>query len=288
MYQIDSPRSSNGPALTAANARSGGFSGIGVPAPTAPYSTAIRPNDHDRKMTTAATELLEAMAAARGLPPVEWAIADEPVDYPEAVAAMEERVAAIRAGRAPELVWLVEHPPIYTAGTSARDGDLLSPGRFPVHRTGRGGQFTYHGPGQRVAYTLLDLNRRRPDLRLFVAALEDWIVRTLAAFNVGGERRDGRVGIWVPRPDKGAEREDKIAAIGIRVRHWVTFHGVALNVDPNLDHYAGIVPCGVRGQGVTSLADLGIPVSMPEVDAALRREFEALFGETTATRSAAP
>ncbi len=168
------------------------------------------------------------------------------------------------------------------AGTSANDADLIAPGRFPVHRTGRGGQFTYHGPGQRVAYVMLDLQKRTPDLRRDVAALEAWLIAALADFNVRGERREDRVGVWVRRPDKGAFAEDKIAAIGIRVRHWVTFHGVSLNVEPDLSHFSGIVPCGVRGQGVTSLVDLGIPVTMPEVDGALRAAFEQVFGETVA------
>jgi lipoyl(octanoyl) transferase len=212
--------------------------------------------------------------------PVAWTIADAPVVYPDGVAAMEARVAGILAGNEAEQVWLVEHPPLYTAGTSARDDDLLAPDRFPVFRVGRGGQYTYHGPGQRVAYVMLDLNRRTPDLRLYVSTLEQWIINTLAAFNVKAGRRKDAVGIWVPRPDLGPGREDKIAAIGIRIRRWVTFHGVALNVDPDLDHFSGIVPCGVRGQGVTSLADLGVVVSMAEVDAILRREFEALFGKT--------
>jgi lipoyl(octanoyl) transferase len=211
---------------------------------------------------------------------VEWTIAEGQMPYPEAVAAMEERVAAIRAGTGPEQVWLVEHPPLYTAGTSAQPGDLLAPDRFPVFQTGRGGQYTYHGPGQRVAYVMLDLNRRAPDVRLFVSTLEDWIIATLAAFNVKAGRRKNCVGIWVPRPDKGAGREDKIAAIGIRIRHWITFHGIALNVDPVLEHFTGIVPCGVSSQGVTSLADLGVVVSMPEVDGVMRREFEKLFGKT--------
>jgi lipoyl(octanoyl) transferase len=183
-------------------------------------------------------------------------------------------------GRAPERVWLLEHPPLYTAGTSAREADLIEPDRFPVFRSGRGGQFTYHGPGQRVAYVMLDLNRRTPDLRRFVAALESWLIAALAAFAVRGERREDQVGVWVRRPDKGAD--DKIAAIGIRVRHWVTFHGVSLNVDPDLSHFSGIVPCGVRGRGVTSLVDLGRPVTMPEADSALRAAFEATFGETVA------
>ena len=215
--------------------------------------------------------------------PVDWRVSDAPVPYPAAVAEMESRVAAIRAGTAGEEVWLLEHPPLYTAGTSAQNSDLIQPDRFPVFRSGRGGQFTYHGPGQRVAYLMLDLNRRGPDLRRFVAMLEDWIIATLARFNVAGERRADRIGVWVQRPDKpllsdGSPAEDKIAAIGIRVRGWVTFHGISLNVDPDLEHYAGIVPCGVSGHGVTSLADLGIAVSMAEVDAALKAEFARVFG----------
>ncbi len=221
------------------------------------------------------------MLPAADTPPVEWTIANGRVEYDSAVATMERQVAAIRDDGAAERVWLVEHPPLYTAGTSAQDGDLLTPDRFPVHRTGRGGQYTYHGPGQRVAYLMLDLNRRTPDLRLFVRTLEEWIIRSLAAFNVTAGRRDDAIGIWVKRPDRGIGREDKIAAIGIRVRRWVTFHGIALNVDPVLDHFSGIVPCGIRGQGVTSLADLGITATMEEVDSVLCREFEALFGETT-------
>lgn len=213
--------------------------------------------------------------------PVDWRIDDAPVPYPAALAAMDERVAAIRAGRAPELVWLLEHPPLYTAGTSARPGDLVAPDRFPVFQTGRGGQFTYHGPGQRVAYVMLDLARRGGDVRRFVCDLEAWIIAALARFNVKGERRAGRVGIWVDRSrEKGAGREDKIAAIGVRVRHWVTLHGVALNVDPDLGHFAGIVPCGIADPrlGVTSLADLGIYAQMAEVDAALRAAFAEVFG----------
>ncbi len=213
--------------------------------------------------------------------PVEWRIADAPVGYAEAVAAMEDQVAAIRNDGARERVWLVEHPPLYTGGTSARPEDLLAPDRFPVFQTGRGGQYTYHGPGQRIAYVMVDLNRRDPDLRRYVRTLEEWVIRTLAAFNIRGERRADRIGVWVARPDKGIGREDKIAAIGIRIRRWVTFHGIALNVDPVLEHFDGIVPCGIQGHGVTSLVDLGIPVTMPEVDAVMRREFEALFGETT-------
>jgi lipoyl(octanoyl) transferase len=198
----------------------------------------------------------------------------------EAVAEMEARVAAIAAGTAPERVWLVEHPPLYTAGTSARNEDLIDPSRFPVFRSGRGGQYTYHGPGQRVAYVMLDLNRRRPDLRAYVSALEAWIIATLGAFNVRGERREDRVGVWVRRPEKGEGVEDKIAAIGIRVRRWVSFHGISLNVEPDLSHFTGIVPCGISGHGVTSLVDLGQIVTLPEVDMALRASFEAIFGET--------
>lgn len=227
--------------------------------------------------------LPDHMRAGADSAPVDWVIADGLVGYEEAVAAMEARVEAIAAGTARELVWLVEHPALYTAGTSAQDGDLVD-ARFPVHRTGRGGQFTYHGPGQRVAYVMLDLKRRNPDLRAFVAALEDWIIATLAAFNIQGERREDRVGVWVRRPDKGAGAEDKIAAIGIRVRRWVTFHGISINVEPALDHFTGIVPCGISGAGfgVTSLVDLGHPVTMPDVDLALRRAFEATFGPTGA------
>lgn len=217
-----------------------------------------------------------------GSEPVEWVIADEPVGYEAAVAEMEARAALIADGVARERVWLVEHPALYTAGTSARDEDLLAPERFPVHRTGRGGQFTYHGPGQRVAYVMLDLKRREPDLRRFVSALEAWLIGTLGAFNIRGERREERVGVWVRRPEKGQGAEDKIAALGIRVRRWVSFHGISLNVEPELAHFDGIVPCGVSDQGVTSLVDLGLPVTMPEVDSALRAEFERIFGPTVA------
>jgi lipoyl(octanoyl) transferase len=217
--------------------------------------------------------------------PVEWTVADGLVDYNGAVGAMEARVAAIAAGEAPEEVWLLEHPPLYTAGTSARPADLLAPERFPVYRTGRGGEFTYHGPGQRVAYVMLDLNRRAPDLRRYVRALEAWIIATLARFGVAGEVREDRIGVWVRRPDRlqladGRPAEDKIAAIGIRVRRWVTFHGIAINVSPELEHFSGIVPCGISGFGVTSLADLGVAAAMDDVDAALRAEFEAVFGPT--------
>ncbi|MDJ0609743.1 MAG: lipoyl(octanoyl) transferase LipB [Kiloniellales bacterium] len=214
-------------------------------------------------------------ARSRPSPATEWRVSNAPVAYPEAVDLMEERVAAIRAGAAPELVWLLEHPPLYTAGTSARDEELLQPDRFPVYRSGRGGQFTYHGPGQRVAYVMLDLKRRGGDLRRYVCDLEEWLIVTLAGFGVTGERRKGRVGIWVERGDG---REDKIAAIGVRVRHWVAYHGVALNVNPDLGHFQGIVPCGIAEHGVTSLADLGMAVSLAEVDAALRTGFERVFG----------
>jgi lipoyl(octanoyl) transferase len=226
---------------------------------------------------------LMTFTAPPGGDAVEWRISDSPVDYLDAVAAMESRAAAIAAQQAPELVWLLEHPPIYTSGTSSKAGDLLDP-RFPLFSTGRGGQFTYHGPGQRVAYVMLDLKRRRPDVRAFVAALEEWIIRTLAAVNVRGERREDRVGVWVKRPDKGAGFEDKIAAIGVRLRRWVSFHGIAINVEPDLTHFSAIVPCGVADPryGVTSLVDLGHPVTMADVDVALRRAFEEVFGSTAA------
>ena len=210
---------------------------------------------------------------------IEWRVSATPVPYAEAVAAREARVAAIRAGRAPELVWLLEHPPLYTAGTSAKAPDLVDPGLLPVYRSGRGGQYTYHGPGQRVGYVMLDLQRRGADLRRYVERLEEWLIRTLAHFNVKGERRAGRVGIWIA---EAGGRERKIAAIGVRVRHWVTFHGVALNVDPDLTHYRGIIPCGVREHGVTSLAAQGIAVAMPEVDAAMKRAFAMVFSENRA------
>ena len=211
----------------------------------------------------------------------EWITAPGLTDHPAAVAFMEARVAAIHEGRADELIWLVEHPPLYTAGTSARPEDLLE-ARFPVHPTGRGGQFTYHGPGQRVAYVMLDLNRRGRDVRAFVRALEGWVIDALAEFNLRGEIRPGRVGVWIARPDKprlpdGTVHEDKIAAIGIKLRRWVSFHGISINVEPDLSHYAGIVPCGIRGHGVTSLVDLGRPVGLGDVDAALRRSFARHF-----------
>jgi lipoyl(octanoyl) transferase len=212
-----------------------------------------------------------------GTSAVEWRISTIPVDYEPAVDEMEARVAAIRAGAAPELVWLLEHPPIYTAGTSARDEDLLDPQYLPVYRTGRGGRYTYHGPGQRIAYVMLDLARRGPDVRCHVHRLEEWIIRTLGRFGINGERRDGRVGIWVAR--RGGEQQ-KIAAIGVRVRRWVTYHGMALNVDPELDHYRGIVPCGITEHGVTSLKALGVAATIPEVDDALRAAFHEIFEAT--------
>lgn len=211
---------------------------------------------------------------------VEWRTSDGLVPYAEAVAFMEARADAIARGEAAECVWLLEHPPLYTAGTSARREDLVDPDRFPVHETRRGGEYTYHGPGQRVVYVMLDLNRRGRDVRGFVRALEDWVIRTLADFQVTGERREGRVGIWVVRPDRppqpdGSPAEEKIAAIGVRLRRWVSFHGIAINVEPDLGHFSGIVPCGISQHGVTSLVDLGLPVTMADLDLALMRHFDA-------------
>ena len=236
------------------------------------------------------TEIDKSMLAAAGSPPVRWRIADGLVDYETAVATMEAEVAAIAEGRADELVWLVEHPPLYTAGTSADAADLIEPDRFPVYATGRGGEYTYHGPGQRVAYVMLDLRRRRQDVRAFVAALEEVVIRTLDSMNVRGERREDRVGVWVRRPEKpllpdGSTTEDKVAALGIRVRRWVTFHGLSLNVDPDLSHFGGIVPCGISAYGVTSLVDLGLPVMMTDVDVRLREAFESVFGATVSERT---
>ncbi|MEW6769393.1 MAG: lipoyl(octanoyl) transferase LipB [Pseudomonadota bacterium] len=210
---------------------------------------------------------------------VEWLISSSPVPYQVAVETMETRAAAIATGNAPEMVWLLEHPALYTSGTSANAADLLDP-RFPVFTTGRGGQFTYHGPGQRVVYLMLDLKRRRPDVRAYVANLEQLAIQTLAAFNVRGERREDRVGVWVGRPEKGAEHEDKIAAIGVRLKRWVTLHGISINVEPDLTHFSGIVPCGVEDKrfGVTSLVDLGLPVTMHDVDLALKTSFADIFG----------
>lgn len=215
---------------------------------------------------------------------VEWVVASGRVAYEDAVAEMEARVAAIAAGETSERVWLLEHPPLYTAGVSARDEDLLVPDRFPVHRTGRGGQFTYHGPGQRVAYVMLDLNQRGRDVRGFVRGLEDWIVGALAEFGVDAGVRDGRVGVWVERKGPGWSREDKIAAIGVKVRKWVSFHGISLNVEPDLGHFGGIVPCGIAEHGVTSLVDLGVPVTMDEADAALKASFLRVFGPVEQVR----
>ncbi|MEE9315043.1 MAG: lipoyl(octanoyl) transferase LipB [Rhizobiaceae bacterium] len=218
-----------------------------------------------------------------GSPAVEWIVSDGLTDYQAAVAWMEKRADEIAKGEANECVWLIEHPPLYTAGTSADAQDLVSPDRFPVHQTGRGGQYTYHGPGQRVAYVLLDLKRRRQDVRAFVAALERWVIDTLDAFNVKGERREDRVGVWVKRPNKPAPKgevaEDKIAAIGIRLKKWVSFHGISINVEPELDHFTGIIPCGVTQHGVTSLVDLGLPLEMHDLDVALKTCFIEVFGE---------
>ena len=226
---------------------------------------------------------MSGAGAREGTPPVvEWTHLPGLSAYEATLAAMEARVAAISAGTADEAVWLLEHPPLYTAGTSARPEDLTDPGRFPVFTAGRGGQYTYHGPGQRVAYVMLDLNRRGRDVRRFVAQLEAWIIAALAEFNVTGEIRDGRVGVWVRRPEKppltdGTLREDKIAAIGVKLRRWVSFHGVSVNLDPDLDHFGGIVPCGIRDHGITSLVDLGLPVTMDDLDLALKRSFDTVF-----------
>src|SRR4029079_14629078 len=226
---------------------------------------------------------LTTFARAEGGGEVEWRISAGPVPYPDAVAEMESRAADIADQKAPELVWLLEHPPLYTSGTSGKEGDLLDP-RFPLFTTGRGGQLTYHGPGQRVAYVVLDLKRRRPDVRAYVAGLEEWIIRTLDAFNVRGERREDRVGVWVRRPDKGPGHEDKIAAIGVRLRRWVSFHGIAINVEPDLSHFSAIVPCGVAdpSYGVASLVDLCMPAPLEDVDVALRQAFVDVFGATNA------
>jgi lipoyl(octanoyl) transferase len=216
------------------------------------------------------------------LPRPEWRIEPGLTDYDEAVAFMEARAAAIAAGEAGELIWLVEHPPLYTAGTSAKPADLIAPDRFPVYESRRGGQYTYHGPGQRVVYVMLDLNQRGRDVRAFVKQLENWVIATLAEFNITGEIREGRVGVWVERSDKplginGQPQEDKIAAIGVRLRKWVSFHGISINVDPDLEHFSGIVPCGITAHGVTSLVDLGLPVVMEDLDVALERTFDQIF-----------
>jgi lipoyl(octanoyl) transferase len=221
------------------------------------------------------------LLAPAGSAAVEWRVSDDAIAYESAMAEMAARAAAITENRAAELVWLLEHPPLYTTGTSTDPNEVVDP-RFPVFSTGRGGQTTYHGPGQRIAYVMLDLKRRGPDVRRFVASLEEWIIRTLAAFNIRGERREDRVGVWVRRADKGTGFEDKIAALGIRIQRWVTLHGIAINIEPDLSHFSGIVPCGVTEAryGVTSLADLGLTATMTDVDIALRREFETLFGPT--------
>jgi lipoyl(octanoyl) transferase len=224
--------------------------------------------------------LAEPLPAPDGLAPVEWRASRELVAYPDALTEMDARVAAIITGQAPELVWLLEHPALFTSGTGTRADDLTGTGRFPLFETGRGGRLTYHGPGQRVAYVMLDLRERGQDLRRYVAGLEEWIIRTLATFGVKGERREDRVGVWVPRPDLGEGREDKIAAIGVRVKKWVTLHGISLNVAPDLSHYTGILACGVADprQGVTSLRDLGVNATMTDVDNALRMQFVEVFG----------
>lgn len=220
---------------------------------------------------------------------VGWAVSQAPVPYPDAVAAMEARAAAIADGTAGELVWLLQHPPLYTAGVSSKPDDLLDAGRFPVFQSGRGGQFTYHGPGQRVAYVMLDLTKRQRDVRAFVAALEAWVIGALGTFDVKGEIRPGRVGVWVERRTPGLPvREDKIAAIGVKLRRWVSFHGISLNVAPDLTHFGGIVPCGITGHGVTSLVDLGLPVTMDEADEALKASFEATFGAVAAEAAPLP
>ena len=237
-------------------------------------------------MVNARNDLIAGLAPPRDSTPVEWRESERLVAYEDAVSCMQARAAAISEGSARELVWLLEHPPIYTAGTSAKPPHLID-ARFPVHASGRGGQFTYHGPGQRIAYVMLDLALRGQDLRRFVATLEEWIIRTLAVLGVTGERREHRIGVWVRRPEQGRDREDKIAAIGIRLRRWVTLHGIAINVSCDLSHYAGIVPCGVAetGYGVTSLADLGVPATLAEVDAVLQSQFQLLFGSTEAARA---
>ncbi len=242
-----------------------------------PFDTAMSPSASNRSVHASMLPQQPGQA-------VEWLTTAGLTEYAAAVAQMEAIAASIRDGSAAERVWLVEHPPLYTAGTSAKDSGLVDPGSFPVHASGRGGEHTYHGPGQRVAYVMLDLKRRREDVRAYVGALEDWIIATLADFNITGERRADRVGVWVSRPEKpplpdGTPREDKIAAIGIRIRRWVTFHGIAINVEPDLSHFDGIVPCGVTGHGVTSLVDLGLPVTMEDLDIALKKNFGGFFGD---------
>lgn len=238
-------------------------------------------------ISTARDELASRSSLYDADSKITWRIAHNLVPYEQAVHAMEEHVAGISAGTHPEMIWLVEHPALYTAGTSADAADLVQPDRFPVYRTGRGGQYTYHGPGQRVAYVMLDLSKRGKDVRAFVASLEGWIIATLDQFNVRGERREDRVGVWVERPEKGnapdgGPVEDKVAALGIRVRKWVSFHGISINVEPDLEHFSGIVPCGVTDHGVTSLVDLGLPVTMEDLDIALKASAEEIFGPVKA------
>ena len=231
-------------------------------------------------LSQALSDAMEKLIRADGRP-AEWAVSEGYVAYDAAVAVMEARAASIAAGEAGELVWLLEHPPLYTAGVSSKEGDLLDPARFPVHRSGRGGQFTYHGPGQRVVYVMLDLNQRGKDVRALVRGLEQWIIGALGEFGVRADVREGRVGVWVERKGPGWSREDKIAAIGVKVRKWVSFHGISLNVEPELDHFSGIVPCGIAEHGVTSLVDLGVPATMDETDEALRVSFGRVFGPVT-------
>ena len=254
--------------------------GLQVLAPTVKCRASTTQDQHSR-MRDLTSEL--PFLPTTACPPVEWRRFDGLQPYAETLAAMEARAEAIAQGAASECVWVLEHPPLYTAGTSARAADLLSPDRFPVFTAGRGGEYTYHGPGQMVAYVMLDLRQRRQDVRAFVAALERWIIATLDTFNVRGERRSDRVGVWVVRPDRpplpdGSPAEDKIAAIGIRLRKWVSFHGIAINVEPDLSHFAGIVPCGITGYGVTSLVDLGLPVTLDDAEQALRQAFVPVFG----------
>ena len=247
-----------------------------------PQPLTVSVNEREcRPLVSAPLNSKDVLARMRSDIPADWAASAGYVDYAAAVAFMEQRAADIRAGDAAELVWLLEHPPLYTSGTGAKPGDLLTADRFPVYKSSRGGQYTYHGPGQRVAYVMLDLERRGKDIRGFVHALEEWIIATLAAFNVRGERRDGRVGVWVDRTEPGGpRREDKIAAIGVRVRRWVSFHGISLNVEPDLSHFTGITPCGIDDPelGVTSLVDLGLPATLADADAALKSAFGEIFG----------
>lgn len=240
------------------------------------------------KQKTTRDMLSRSFLPNRDAPSVEWLVSEGLTPYPQALSYMEERAEAIRRGEANELVWLVEHPPLYTAGTSAKPSDLIEPDRFPVFDAGRGGEYTYHGPGQRVAYVMVDLKRRKEDVRAFVGALEAWIIGALQEFGITGEVREDRVGVWVKRPDRpsiapGLPAEDKIAAIGIRLRKWVSFHGISLNVEPDLTHFGGIVPCGITAYGVTSLVDLGLPVTMADADVALKRAFEPVFGSVGET-----